>query len=77
MLNWIVWNRTVHVYKIIGFLARVFARTPGFNPWSSHAKDSKMVLDAALLRTQYYKVRVKVKVELHLYVVTIEMGAFG
>ena len=35
-----------------------------FNPKSSHTKDSKkMVLDAALLNTQYYKVRIKGKVE--------------
>ena len=35
----------------------------GFNPRSSHTKDSKMVLDAALLNTQHYKVRIKGKVE--------------
>ena len=35
----------------------------GFNPWSDHSKDSKMVLDAALLSTQHYKVRIKGKVE--------------
>ena len=32
---------------------------PGFNPRSSHTKDSKMVLDASLLNTQHYKVGVK------------------
>ena len=36
---------------------------PGFNPRSSHTKDSKMVLDAALVNTQHYKVRIKGKVE--------------
>ena len=45
-----------------------------------------MVLDAALLNTQHYKVRIKGKVEqsrewssalLHLGVVAIEKGAFG
>ena len=37
---------------------------PGFNPRSSHTKDSKkMVLDATLLNTQHYKVRTKDKVE--------------
>ena len=41
---------------------RVFGRL-GFNPRSSHTKDSKMVLDAALLRTQHYKVKIKGKVE--------------
>ena len=33
------------------------------NPRSSHTKDSKMVLDASLLYTQHYKVRIKGKVE--------------
>ena len=46
-----------------------------------------MVLDAALLNTQHYKLRIKGKVEkiqrmesrlpLHLGVVAIEKGAFG
>ena len=36
---------------------------PGFNPRSSHTKDSKMVLGAVLLNTQHYKVRIKGKVE--------------
>ena len=42
-----------------------------------------MVLDATLLNTQHYKVRIKGKVEngvapsLHLSVATIERGAFG
>ena len=35
---------------------------PRFNPRSSHTKDSKMVLDAFLLNTQYNKVRIKGKV---------------
>ena len=35
----------------------------GFNLRSSPTKDSKMVLDAALLSTQHYKVRIKGKVE--------------
>ena len=35
-----------------------------------------MVLDAALLSTQYNKVRVKIKAE-HSGVVAIEKGAFG
>ena len=33
-----------------------------FNPRSSHTKDSKKALDAALLSTQHYKVRIKSKV---------------
>ena len=36
---------------------------PGFNPRSSHTKDSKMVLDASFLNTQHYEVRIKGKVE--------------
>ena len=38
-------------------------RKPGFNPRSSHTKDSKMVLDSTLLNTHHYKVRIKGKVE--------------
>ena len=38
-------------------------RETGFNPRSSHDKDSKMVLDASSLNTQHYKVRIKGKVE--------------
>ena len=37
--------------------------SPGFNPWSSHTKDLKIVFDAALLNTQHYKVKIKSKVE--------------
>ena len=33
--------------------------SPPFNPRSSHTKDIKMVLDAASLNTQHYKVRIK------------------
>ena len=36
----------------------------GFNPWSRHTKDFKMVFDTSLLNTQQYKVRIKGKVEL-------------
>ena len=37
----------------------------GFNPRSSHTKDSKkkMVLGASLLNTQHYKMRIKGKME--------------
>ena len=35
-----------------------------------------MVLDAALLNTQYYKVRIKSKVDQSSSVVAIEKGAF-
>ena len=48
-------------------MSRVFANGP--SDWSSISgwvipKTKKMVLDAALLNTQYYKVRIKGKVEL-------------
>ena len=52
----------------------------------SYQRIKKMVLDAALLNTQQYKVRIKDKVEqsrkwsstpLHISVVAIEKGAFG
>ena len=52
----------------------------------SYQRLKKMILDAALLNTQYYKVRIKGKLEqsreksstppLHLCVVAIEKGAF-
>ena len=52
----------------------------------SYQRLKTMVLDAALLNTQHYKVRIKGKVEqswewsctpLHFGVVAIEKGAFG
>ncbi len=70
-------------------MSRVFAN--GLGDWGSTPgrvipKTQKMVLDAALLSTQHYKVRIKGKVEqfwewrralpLHLGVVAIEKGAF-
>ena len=36
---------------------------PGFNPISSHIKDSKILFDATLLNTWHYKVQIKGKVE--------------
>ena len=36
---------------------------PGFNPKSNPIKDSKIVLDAALLNTQHYKLQIKGKME--------------
>ena len=33
-----------------------------FNHWSSHTKDSKMVLDVSLLNTQHYRIWIKGKV---------------
>ena len=58
------------IYNIITFHSikgftnvRQWSGRPGFNPRSSHTKDSKMVLDATLLNTQHYKVWIKCKVE--------------
>ena len=42
-------------------MSRVF--TNGLGDWSSIPNTKKMVLDAALLNTQHYKVRIKGKVE--------------
>ena len=36
---------------------------PWFNPWLSHTKNSKIVLDTSLLNTQHYKACIKGKVE--------------
>ena len=44
-------------------IVRQWFRWLVFDPRSTHTKDSKMVLDAALLNTQHYKVRIKGKVE--------------
>ena len=48
----------------------LWSERPGFNPRSSHTKDSKLVFDTSLLNTQHYKVHIKGKV------VAIEKGAF-
>ena len=48
-------------------------RDQGFNPWSNHTKDSKIVLGAALLDAQHYKVWSN----LNLGVVAIEKGVIG
>ena len=71
-------------------MSRVFTNGPGdlgSLPGRVIPKTQKMVLEAALLNTQIYKVRIKSKVEqsrerssapsLHLGVVAIEKGAFG
>ena len=50
----------------IGLAVRVFANGPGdlgSIPGRVIPKTQKMVLDASLLNTQYYKVRIKGKVE--------------
>ena len=63
-------------------MVRQWPGRPRFIP-----KTQKMVLDATLLNTQHYKVKIKGKVEqsrgkeqcspLHFGVVAIEKGAFG
>ena len=71
-------------------MSRVFANGPGDRvsiPGRIISKTQKMLLDAALLNTQHYKVRIKGKMEqsrerskgppLLLSVVAIEKGAFG
>ena len=70
-------------------MVRVFAIGPGnlgSIPGRVIPKTLKMVLDASLLNTQHYKVRIKGKVEksserrsapIHLCVVAIEKGAYG
>ena len=53
-------------WSFIGLISRVFANGPGDHgsiPGRVIPKTLKMVLDAALLNTQHYKVRIKGKVE--------------
>ena len=60
-------NLSLHMlYKAIGQMSRVFANGPGdlgSIPNRVIPKTQKMVLDAALLNTQHYKVRIKGKVK--------------
>ena len=52
----------------IGMMVRVFANVPGdlgSIPGRVIPKTQKIVLDASLLNTQYYKVGIKGKVEQH------------
>ena len=54
------------MHRVIGLTSRVFATGPGDQrsiPGWVIPKTQKMVLDAALLSTQHYKVRIKGKVE--------------
>ena len=51
---------------VIGLMSRVFANGPGDRgsiPGRVVPKTQKMVLDATLLKTQHYKVRIKGKVD--------------
>ena len=59
-------------------IVRQWSGRPGFNISSSHAKDSKMVLDAYLPNIQHYKIRMNGKWNnsLTLGVEAIEKGAF-
>ena len=52
--------------RAIGLMSRVFANGPGDQgsiPGPVIPKTQKMMLDAALLNTQHYKVRIKGKEE--------------
>ena len=53
----------IFFHKSIFWWFRQWFGRPGFNPRSSHTKDSKIALDAALLNTQHYKVTIKGKGE--------------
>ena len=59
-------HRIVVTQPGIGIMDRVLANGPGDMsaiPGRAKPKTQKMVLDASLLNTQYYKVRIKDKVE--------------
>ena len=56
----------IYFYRTIGVISRAFANGPG--DWGSIPsqvipKTHKMVLDAAFLKTQHYKVRIRGNVE--------------
>ena len=54
----------IYIYIYIGLMSRVFANDPGDQvsiPGRVIPKTQKVVLDAALLNTQYYKVLIKGK----------------
>ena len=56
----------IYICPDIGLAIRVFANGPeyvGSIPGRVIPKTQKMVLDASLLNTQHYKVRIKSKVE--------------
>ena len=55
----------IYIYMLIGLMSRVFASGLGDRgsiPGRVIPKTQKMVLDATLLSTQHYKVRIKGKV---------------
>ena len=53
----------LYLYRPIGLVARVFANGLDSIPGRVIPKTQKMVLDATLLKTQHYKVKIKGKVE--------------
>ena len=62
----VITNTPLFLEKDIGLAVRVFAIGPGdlgSIPGRVIPKTQKMVLDASLLNTQHYKVRIKGKVE--------------
>ena len=68
LYNYVETNDYYHIelmtwnYRAIGLMCRVFANGLGdlvFNPRLSHTKDSKMVIDTALINTQHYKVWIR------------------
>ena len=71
--------------QTIGLTSRVFVNSPrdrGSIPGRVIPKTQKIVIVAALLNTQYYKVKINGKVEQsrneeQIVVVAIEKGAFG
>ena len=68
LYNYVVIGKLIKDYSFLHSVnQRKFVRQwpgrPGFSPRSSHTKTQKMVLDASLLNTQHYKVRIKGKVE--------------
>ena len=68
MISWLprLTQRFYYIFLFIGLGVRVFANGPGdlgSIPGWVIPKTQKMVLDASLLNTQYYKVRIKGKVE--------------
>ena len=56
-------GQLLYTPKMLPVGVKVSKIVPGFNPKSSQPKTQKMVLDATLLNTQHYKVRIKGKVE--------------
>ena len=59
-------TKNIRTLPDIGIMVRVFAKGPGEQgsiPGRVISKTPKMVLDAILLNTQHYKVRIKGKVE--------------